>query len=71
VSEGACTLDEGAYILEEGAFACGGAHSWREGASSKGRALTLVGFILLRGGTLHGRLRALGKGETITLLSFA
>jgi hypothetical protein len=46
-------------------------HSWREGTSIKGRALTLVGFILLRGGTLHGRWRVLGKGETITLLSFA
>jgi hypothetical protein len=30
-----------------------------------------VGSFLLRGGTLHGRWRALGKGEHTTLLSFA
>jgi hypothetical protein len=30
-----------------------------------------VGLFLLRGGALHGRWRALGKGEHTTLLSFA
>jgi hypothetical protein len=30
-----------------------------------------VGLFLLRGGTLHGRWRALGKGEHTTLLSFS
>ena len=70
MSDDACTLDEGAYILEEGAFACGGAHSWREGASSKGRELTIGGFYLVERRRTSWEMEGAWQGRNHHLVEF-